>query len=135
LRRKQFFFEKKNQKTFETWPTWPGERTPKMTKSLLLLFFRKEDFSSWLVTSRRAARGELCRARASCRMNAARLAGQEWQRGGMNMLEADGFVGRAECGEAPSIGGGPDAAHGGWNRNSADRPPTKFSLDRPGCPD
>jgi hypothetical protein len=37
-----FFFEKKNQKTFTLRP-WPEN------KSLLLLFFRKEDLSSYLI--------------------------------------------------------------------------------------
>jgi hypothetical protein len=27
-----FFFEKKNQKTFATWRTWPGDRRRKVTK-------------------------------------------------------------------------------------------------------
>jgi hypothetical protein len=39
-----FFFEKKNQKTFDTWRALPERRAPK-DKSLLLLFFRKEDLS------------------------------------------------------------------------------------------
>jgi len=37
-----FFFEKKNQKTFAAWRTLPEKRSPN-NKSLLLLFFRKED--------------------------------------------------------------------------------------------
>jgi hypothetical protein len=41
-----FFFEKKNQKTFThsgaRWPTVSGA----IGKSFLLLFFKKEDFSS-----------------------------------------------------------------------------------------
>jgi len=37
-----FFFEKKNQKTFIPLCTLPARYTPTV-KSLLLLFFRKED--------------------------------------------------------------------------------------------
>jgi hypothetical protein len=44
-RKKAFFFEKKNQKTFATWRALPERRAPK-GKSLLLLFFRKEDLFS-----------------------------------------------------------------------------------------
>jgi hypothetical protein len=29
---RMFFFEKKSQKTFATWLTWPGERLAKPTK-------------------------------------------------------------------------------------------------------
>jgi NodT family efflux transporter outer membrane factor (OMF) lipoprotein len=36
-----FFFEKKNQKTFATWPTPPASPAPTV-KSFLLLFFKKE---------------------------------------------------------------------------------------------
>jgi hypothetical protein len=42
--RKQFFFEKKNQKTFAIFI--PPIATP-TDKSLLLLFFRKEDLPSF----------------------------------------------------------------------------------------
>jgi hypothetical protein len=41
---RQFFFEKKNQKTFGTADTLPASHAPTV-KSPLLLFFRKEDFS------------------------------------------------------------------------------------------
>jgi len=40
-----FFFEKKNQKTFVPWRTLPA-KCASTIKSLLLLFFRKEDLSS-----------------------------------------------------------------------------------------
>jgi hypothetical protein len=40
-----FFFEKKNQKTFDTWRALPASRAP-IAKSLLLLFVRKEGLSS-----------------------------------------------------------------------------------------
>jgi hypothetical protein len=44
--RKQFFFEKKNQKTFESGAE-PFQRGQSQTaKSFLLLFFKKEDSSS-----------------------------------------------------------------------------------------
>jgi hypothetical protein len=41
-----FFFEKKNQKTFVPWRTLPERRVP-TGKSFLLLFFKKEDLSSF----------------------------------------------------------------------------------------
>ncbi len=41
-KRKQFFFEKKNQKTFYWLAPSSGERFAPTLKSLLLLFFRKE---------------------------------------------------------------------------------------------
>jgi hypothetical protein len=39
-----FFFEKKNQKTFARWRTWPMSNWPhaSVSKSRLLLFFEKE---------------------------------------------------------------------------------------------
>jgi len=39
-----FFFEKKNQKTFDPWRT-PVDRLGLMSKSFLLLFFKKEVLS------------------------------------------------------------------------------------------
>jgi hypothetical protein len=36
-----FFFEKKNQKTFDTWRVLPVRRAPR-DKSFLLLFFKNE---------------------------------------------------------------------------------------------
>jgi hypothetical protein len=44
-RRKMFFFEKKNQKTFVPLRTLPARRAPTVT-SFLLLFFKKEDLPS-----------------------------------------------------------------------------------------
>jgi hypothetical protein len=43
---KQFFFEKKNQRTFESWvePTWRDRS--QICKSFLLLFFKKEGLAS-----------------------------------------------------------------------------------------
>ncbi len=46
--RKQFFFEKKNQKTFFPLRTLPASLAPN-NKSFLLLFFKKEDLPSYLV--------------------------------------------------------------------------------------
>jgi hypothetical protein len=43
-RKKMFFFEKKNQKTFVPVPTLPARLAPTV-KSFLLLFFKKEDLS------------------------------------------------------------------------------------------
>jgi hypothetical protein len=43
---KQFFFEKKNQKTFIRLTHLSGEGTARRMKSLLLLFFRKEVLSA-----------------------------------------------------------------------------------------
>jgi hypothetical protein len=42
LRRKQFFFEKKNQKTFVTLSYAPARPHTQIRKSPLVLFFRKE---------------------------------------------------------------------------------------------
>jgi hypothetical protein len=46
-----FFFEKKNQKTFARWRTWPRSELAwvRRRKSFLVLFFKKEHFSSHLV--------------------------------------------------------------------------------------
>jgi hypothetical protein len=45
--RKVFFFEKKKQKTFGCWaPSYPQARS-KINKSFLLLFFKKENLSSF----------------------------------------------------------------------------------------
>jgi hypothetical protein len=41
-RRKQFFFEKKNQKTFESWAEPLRKDRSQTCKSFLLLFFKKE---------------------------------------------------------------------------------------------
>jgi hypothetical protein len=41
-----FFFEKKNQKTFATWPHACGY-TARYGESFLLLFFKKEALSSF----------------------------------------------------------------------------------------
>jgi len=41
-----FFFEKKNQKTFIPLRALPARRAPTV-KSFLLLFFKKEDLSSF----------------------------------------------------------------------------------------
>jgi hypothetical protein len=43
--RKQFFFEKKNQKTFGFWRALPVRFAP-IRKSFLLLFFKKEGLPS-----------------------------------------------------------------------------------------
>jgi hypothetical protein len=43
--RKQFFFEKKNQKTFTSLGPLYQERPKPTCKSFLLLFFKKEDLS------------------------------------------------------------------------------------------
>jgi len=45
LPKKMFFFEKKNQKTFTHLRVLPGRRAP-ISKSFLLLFFKKEELSS-----------------------------------------------------------------------------------------
>jgi hypothetical protein len=57
-----FFSEEKNQKTFVHWgynkrPAWMGA----MNKSLLLLFFRKEDLSSLANVQSRASQKILAR--------------------------------------------------------------------------
>jgi hypothetical protein len=39
-----FFFEKKNQKTFATWRTWPGWRVPKLTKVFCFFSSEKKTF-------------------------------------------------------------------------------------------
>jgi len=44
-KRKQFFFEKKNQKTFAHWHTMPDKLSP-IIKRFLLLFFKKEVLAS-----------------------------------------------------------------------------------------
>jgi hypothetical protein len=46
-RRKQFFFEKKNQKTFGRLSRTSQQRTPR-DKSFLVLFFKKERLSFYL---------------------------------------------------------------------------------------
>jgi hypothetical protein len=43
---KQFFFEKKNQKTFESWAELFRKDRSQMCKSFLLLFFKKEGLAS-----------------------------------------------------------------------------------------
>jgi hypothetical protein len=49
-RKQVFFFEKKNQKTFAcTVAVLSGGTNTQSCKSLLLLFFRKEDLSSLLI--------------------------------------------------------------------------------------
>jgi hypothetical protein len=55
--RKQFFFEKKNQKTFifppaATSGSWPDSWYITRNKSLLLLFFRKEDLTLFTCSSK-----------------------------------------------------------------------------------
>jgi hypothetical protein len=57
--RKVFFFEKKKQKTFVTLQSQLGllERN-QIDKSFLLLFFKKEDLSSFLPARHAAAWGE-----------------------------------------------------------------------------
>jgi hypothetical protein len=50
IKERMFFSEEKNQKTFMPQPvdrsgTWPAEGKLRRIKSLLLLFFRKEDSS------------------------------------------------------------------------------------------
>jgi phospholipid transport system substrate-binding protein len=48
--RKQFFFEKKNQKTFaELRPAYPGKTAAKGIRSFLLLFFKKEALAFFLI--------------------------------------------------------------------------------------
>jgi hypothetical protein len=42
-KRKAFFFEKKKQKTFDYWRA-PRRQRGQMTKSFLVLFFKKEQF-------------------------------------------------------------------------------------------
>jgi hypothetical protein len=37
-----FFFEKKKQKTFGLWRTWPGKRTRQRIKVFVLLFLQKK---------------------------------------------------------------------------------------------
>jgi hypothetical protein len=39
-----FFFERKNQKTFDSWPMRRGRRARQFVKGLLLLFFTKRPF-------------------------------------------------------------------------------------------
>jgi hypothetical protein len=41
-----FFFEKKHQKTFATWPRSIREHRSQIIKSFLLLFFKKEGLPS-----------------------------------------------------------------------------------------
>jgi hypothetical protein len=41
-----FFFEKKNQKTFVTWRTWPGWRTRQKTKVFCFFSSEKKSLSS-----------------------------------------------------------------------------------------
>jgi hypothetical protein len=51
-----FFFEKKNQKTFATWRTWPGWRTRQGAKVFCFFSSEKKAFSSaYLVAARRVA--------------------------------------------------------------------------------
>jgi hypothetical protein len=45
-----FFFEKKNQKTFVPWRTPPDKLSP-ISKSFLLLFFKKEALAFALLSS------------------------------------------------------------------------------------
>jgi hypothetical protein len=53
VRRKQFFFEKKNQKTFTCAPSVRGSRErpsgAQESKSFLVLFFKKELLPSFLL--------------------------------------------------------------------------------------
>jgi hypothetical protein len=44
MKESMFFFEKKNQKTFATWRTWPGERVPEMTKVFCFFSSEKKTF-------------------------------------------------------------------------------------------
>jgi hypothetical protein len=46
--RKQFFFEKKNQKAFICFGTWPPGWHAKRSKSFLVLFFKKELLPAFL---------------------------------------------------------------------------------------
>jgi hypothetical protein len=50
---RMFFFEKKNQKTFAPWRTWPISKLVAhgRSKSFLLLFFKKEDLACFFTLS------------------------------------------------------------------------------------
>jgi hypothetical protein len=50
---RMFFFEKKNQKTFVPWRTWPGWRVPQVTK--VFCFFSSEKKNPYPSAASRAA--------------------------------------------------------------------------------